>query len=251
MIKRLSALGAIKIASIKLSVLATMLLLSLATASAFAESGDTGEVEFSKAETLVWLTDQLDEISTPTKLHYDFVKRGTFEQGFQDVVEFVIDKVHADGMKSAHLKFFTGERNFKVPPVERTDVNPILKVYLQGDVYEMNRLTDPDGTARERWRYFQRRIKFALSDTATVENVTIEFDGQQYAAQKVSFRPYVNDPKRNLFPRFAGKEYEIIVSDELPGYLYKIRTVIPAGEEGGEPLIEEELVLSRLEPLAS
>ena len=204
------------------------------------------EVQFSKAETLLWMTNQLKDISNPMTLHYSFTKTGTFEKGFEDVVEFIVEKVHDDGMKSASLKFFTGERNFKVPPVERTDVNPILKVYLQGDVYEMNRLTDPDGTSRERWRYFQRRIKFALADTAEVENVTIEFDGKQYAAQKVSFRPYVNDPKRNLFPKFAGKEYEFVVSDDLPGYLYKIRTLVPGEGENAEPLIKEELVLAKI-----
>lgn len=208
------------------------------------------EVEFSQAETLLWMTNQLDDISDPMTLHYSFKKRGSFEQGFEDVVEFNVEKIHEDGMKSASLKFFTGERNFKVPPVDRTDVNPILKVYLQGDVYEMNRLTDPDGTSRERWRYFQRRIKFALADTAQVEEINIEFDGKQYAAQKVSFRPYVNDPKRNLFPKFAGKEYEFIVSDDLPGYLYKIRTFVPGQGDNAEPLIEEELLLSRLEPKA-
>ncbi|MGR8950168.1 MAG: hypothetical protein ACU84Q_19155 [Gammaproteobacteria bacterium] len=212
------------------------------------ESGDS-EIQFSEAETLVWMTNQLDDITQPMTLHYTFTKRGTFEKGFEDVVEFNIEKIHDDGMKSASLKFFTGERNFKVPPVEKTDVNPILKVYLQGDVYEMNRLTDPDGASRERWRYFQRRIKFALADGANIEDVKIDFNGQQYAARKVTFRPYANDPKRNLFEQFAGKEYEIIVSDDLPGYVYKIRTVIP-GKEGELPLIEEELLLSRAEPTA-
>lgn len=210
------------------------------------DNESTDEVEFSEAETLVWMTNQLENISSPMTLHYVFEKRGTIEKGFDDTVEFVIDKVHEDGMKSASLKFFTGERNFKVPPVERTDVNPILKVYLQGDVYEMNRLTDPSGTSRERWRYFQRRIKFALADAANVEPVTVDFNGSQYAGKKVSFRPYVNDPKRNLFQDFAAKEYEIIVSDTLPGYLYSIKTWVPS-KDGGEPLVEETLTLSRAE----
>ena len=226
------------------------MLIFLLPSTVFAEENTADEVEFSEAETLIWMTNQLDDISAPVTLHYNFTKRGTFEKGFDDVVEFIIDKVHEDGMKSASLKFFTGERNFKVPPVERTDVNPILKVYLQGDVYEMNRLTDPDGSSGERWRYFQRRIKFALADAANIEDVSVEFNGQEYAARRVTFRPYVNDPKRNLFEQFAGKEYEIIVSDDLPGYVYKIKTTIPA-KEGGIPLIEEELVLTRMEPLAS
>ena len=230
------------------NVFTMLLLATLVTLSSFAVAED---IEFSKAETLLWMTNQLEEISNPMTLHYSFKKGGSFEQGFEDVVEFYIDKVYDDGMKSASLKFFTGERNFKVPPVDRTDVNPILKVYLQGDVYEMNRLTDPDGESRERWRYFQRRIKFALADMAEVEDTTIEFDGKQYAAQRIFFRPYVNDPKRNLFPKFAGKEYEFIVSDDLPGYLYRIRTLVPGEADGAEPLIIEELLLSRLEPKAS
>ena len=204
------------------------------------------EIEFSEAEVLVWMTNQLQTISSPMILHYDFKKSGAHEKGFDDVVEFVIDKVHEDGMKSASLKFFTGERNFKVPAVERTDVNPILKVYLQGDVYEMNRLTDPEGGSRERWRYFQRRIKFALAEAAEVEDVTFEFDGQQYPGKKVVFRPYVNDPKRNLFEAFAGKQYEITVSEDLPGYLYKIRTFVPV-KDSPIPFVEEELVLARTE----
>ncbi len=208
------------------------------------------EVVFSEAETLIWMTNQLETISAPMTLHYDFKKRGALEKGFDDVVEFIIDKVHDDGMKSASLKFFTGERNFNVPPVEKTDVNPILKVYLQGDVYEMNRLTDPEGTSRERWRYFQRRIKFALADTAEVKQVNFDFNGKQFAGRKVVFRPYVNDPKRNLFEAFAGKQYEITVSDELPGYLYKIRTFVPGPEGESIPLVEEELTLVKTEPSA-
>ena len=208
------------------------------------------EIVFSEAETLIWMTNQLETISSPMTLHYDFKKRGALEKGFDDVVEFIIDKVHDDGMKSASLKFFTGERNFNVPPVERTDVNPILKVYLQGDVYEMNRLTDPEGTSRERWRYFQRRIKFALADTAEVEEINFDFAGKQYSGRKVVFRPYVNDPKRNLFEAFAGKQYEITISDDLPGYLYKIRTFVPGPEGATIPLVEEELTLVKTEPAA-
>ena len=62
------------------------------------------EVEFSQAETLLWMTNQLDDISDPMTLHYSFKKRGSFEQGFEDVVEFNVEKIHEDGMKSASLK---------------------------------------------------------------------------------------------------------------------------------------------------
>ena len=117
------------------------------------------EVEFSEAEKLLWLGDQLKAVTAPSLLEYRFTKAGTLEAGFTDSVRFTVSQVKPDGMKAAALEFFTGERRFPVPPEENTNINPVLTVFFQGDVYEMNRLTDPDGKSRERWRYFQRRIK--------------------------------------------------------------------------------------------
>ena len=127
-------------------------------------------------------------------------------------------------------------------------MNPLIKVYLQGDVYEMNRLTDPDGGSRERWRYFQRRIKFALAESATVTPMTFTFDGREWQGFEISFRPYINDPKRELFERFENKSYSFIVCDELPGYLYRIETEVPA-EDSPQPLLREVLQLTGIRPL--
>ncbi|MGE0335664.1 MAG: hypothetical protein AB7Q76_10275 [Gammaproteobacteria bacterium] len=205
---------------------------------------------FSEAETRLWLGDQLKAVTAPLVLEYAFEKSGTYEAGFSDRVVFTVHELKPDGMKSASLQFFTGERNFPVPPEERTNVNPVLKVYFQGDVYEMNRLTDPDGVARERWRYFQRRIKFALADTAKVEPVTFEFDGRPYAGHKISFAPYLDDPKSDKFKDFIGKTYTVIVSDELPGYVYRIETEVPGKTAGAPPLMRESLWLTAIRPYA-
>lgn len=213
------------------------------------EDTAAADVELSEAETLLWMTDQLESVAAPVKLVYRFEKSGSLEPGFTDTVVFVIDRVRDDGMKSASLEFFTGERNVPVPPAEETNVNPVIKVFFQGDVYEMTRLTDPDGGASGRWRYFQRRIKFALAEAAEVRPVSFELDGKQYAGQEVVFAPYVEDPHRAQFERFAGKRYAVIVSDTLPGYLYRIETTVPAEVAGAPPLIRETLVLERIEPL--
>jgi len=205
-------------------------------------------VEFSEAETRVWMTDQLDAVSRTMTITYSFVKSGTVEAGFEDTVTFIIEKVNPDGTKAASLEFFSGERRFPVPAVESTTVNPVIKVYMQGDVYEMNRLTDRDGGARERWRYFQRRIKLALAETAVVEPRTFEFDGRQWQGHEISFQPYVDDPKRDQFERFAKKTYSLVVSDELPGYVYRIETVVPGEGDGAEPLVREVLQLESITP---
>ncbi len=205
------------------------------------------EVQFSEAENLLWMTDQLRGVTAPSVITYSFVKDGSYEEGFEDSIEFTVSKVHADGMKAASIRFFTGQRNFPVPPVDSTDVNPVLKVYFQGDVYEMNRLTDPDGKSKERWRYFQRRIKFALAEAAKITDTEVEFDGKKYKAKEIFFEPYVNDPKRPQFEKFASKRYTVVVADELPGYVYEIRTEVP-GEEGAGPLLRERLRISSVAP---
>ena len=208
------------------------------------------QASFSVAERMLWMTDQLQAVREPMAIGYQFTRSGTYEQGFEDTVEFSVTRIKPGGLKDGTLRFFSGERNFPVPPAEDTDVNPVLKVYFQGDVYEMNRLTDPDGKSRERWRYFQRRIKLALAEAAKVEPVTVEFAGQRYPAQQITFAPFVNDPKRSEFEKFADKTYKVVLSDKLPGYLYSIDTEIP-GPPGGPPLIHEHLQIAAVKPLAS
>ena len=212
-----------------------------------ADAHGMADAQLSEAETILWMTDQLKNIERPTKLTYHFEKAGTLEEGFEDEVEFRVDQVKADGMKSASLNFFSGERNIPVPPVENTDVNPVLKVYLQGDIYEMNRLTDEKGEAKERWRYFQQRIKLALAESAVVEPTTISFGDREWHAREVRFKPYVDDPRRQMFEKFADKEYSIVVCDELPGYLFQIKTTVPGATPQAPPLIQETLQLVKIE----
>ena len=221
--------------------------LAPAAAEDAAGAAASAEASFSEAERLLWMTDQLRAVREPSVIGYEFKRTGTYEQGFEDTVEFTVTRVKPGGLKDGMLRFFSGERNFPVPPAEDTDINPVLKIYFQGDVYEMNRLTDPDGKSRERWRYFQRRIKLALAEAAKVEPVTVEFEGKSYVAKAVSFAPFANDPKRSEFEKFAGKSYKVVVADSLPGYLYSVETEIP-GPPGAPPLIREHLQLASVKP---
>jgi len=219
-----------------------------ATSAEGAPAAAPGSETFSAAENLLWFGDQLAKVSTPLVLEYRFEKQGTLEAGFQDSVRVIIQKVKPDGMKSAALEFFSGERRFPIPPEDNTNTNPVLKVYLQGDIYEMNRLTDPEGKARERWRYFQRRIKLAFAEGAKIEEIKFDFAGKTYAGKKVTITPYVDDPRRAAFEKFADKVYVFVVSEELPGFLYEIRATVPGGK-GAPPLIDETLRLAAIKPL--
>ena len=234
--------------------LLTIFWLSFATAlpawAADAQAAQQPAVKFSEAESRMWMTDQLHGITGPVTLHYEFHKTGSFEKdfNFNDTVDLKIEKLNADGSKNGSVQFFNGGHAFPAPVMESSTVNPILGHYLYGDVMQMNRLTDPNGEARERWRYFQRRIKFALSDEAVVKPVTFEFNGRSCKGHEISFGPYAKDPKRNLFEKFAEKRYTVTVSDDLPGYLYRIETNIPDEKPEQPPLIHEVLQLTTVKP---
>lgn len=204
---------------------------------------DPEAFEFADAEVKLWLDNHLQNIDSPGRLYYDFVKRGSYEEGFSDSVFLDILKVNEDGSKDADLQFFTADRQQTPRQDNLAGVtgNPVLVVYMQGDVYEMNRLTEGS------WRYFQRRIKSAFAEAAKIETVTFEYGGAQVAGEKISIAPYLDDPRRRQYARFAPKVYEFILSDQVPGKLYQIKTVIPDSSLDKEPLIEEILTLKSAE----
>ena len=204
---------------------------------------DPNTFEFADAEVKLWMDNHLRNIDSPGRLYYDFVKSGSYEEGFSDSVFLDILKVNEDGSKDADLEFFTAGRQQDARRDNLVGIkgNPVLVVYMQGDVYEMNRLTNGS------WRYFQRRIKSAFAENAKIEPVTFEYDGAEMTGEKISITPYVNDPRRRQFAEFAPKLYEFILSDQVPGKLYQIKTLIPAGSPDSEPLMEETLTLQSAE----
>jgi hypothetical protein len=206
-----------------------------------AEDVQTAQQEpaLSPAETLLWMSDHLANISRPGKLRYAFRKTGTLEEGFTDTVELSITEIQKDGGRAGQVGFFTGSRRQEALAQQHLHGNPVLMQYLQGDVYEMSRLTEGG------WRHFQRRLKLAFAESAVVEPVVIEHQGKRFDGKKVRVTPYLSDPRRDQYPRYVGKTYEFIFSDQIPGSLYQIHTLVSteskASVQVGEPLIEETL----------
>lgn len=203
----------------------------------------------SEAETILWLGDQLKSIAQPATLKYEFKKAGSLEEGFTDRVHLHVTELLPEGMKKATVDFFTGQRHLYIPPYESINGNVLLAIFLQGDILEMQRLTE-GGT-----RYFQQRIKYALATNATIADTEIEFAGRKLPAKKITITPYVADPKAEInekFRRLKDKAYTFTVSEQIPGYIYEIHTLVPApadGAPGSVPVLEEYLRLTSVGPL--
>lgn len=204
---------------------------------------------FSEVETTLWLVDQMSSIERPSRLQYAFERKGSYDLGFTDAVVMDVVSVREDGSRGARVDFFSGERKMWTPPFESVTGNPVLGLYLQGDTYEMERLSEGN------WRYFHRRIKMAFSESAEMKPVQVSFDGRTIEAKQIRITPYALDDRRDRYEQFADKSYLITVSPEIPGYLYEIHTVVPGeirpdGTRAPEPLIEERLVLTKVEELS-
>ncbi|MGI9229178.1 MAG: hypothetical protein ACR2P9_04875 [Gammaproteobacteria bacterium] len=204
---------------------------------------DPDEFEFAEAEIKLWLDDHLHNIKKPSRLYYEFVKSGTYEEGFADSVYLDITRINDDGTRDANLEFFTAERRQEADAHNLTSItgNPVLGIYMQGDVYEMERLTSGS------WRYFQRSIKLAFANTASIEAVTFQYGDKEVSGEKISIAPYLKDRRRRQFEEFAAKSYEFILSDAVPGKLFQIRTVVPDSKDPDRPLLQEVLTLQSVE----
>jgi len=200
---------------------------------------------FSEAETLLWLSDHMENVRQPVRLNYRFRKSGSYEEGFEDFVRLDVLQLHKDGSKTLDIDFFSGERRqnpMYASNMRRVRGNPVLGLFLQGDMYEMERLTDGS------WRHFQRRMKLAFA-AATVEKIRLQYEGDEVEAQRIFIRPYSEDSRRDRYEMLADKSYEFVFSDRVPGKLYQVNSVIAASEPGAEPLIAETLVFSGTEEI--
>jgi len=204
---------------------------------------DPDEYEFSNVENKLWMDKYLLNIGQPARLHYEFKKTGSYEEGFDDDVFLDIVEINEDGTRNARLQFFTEGRSQKVAPsnVQKITGNPVIGIYMQGDVYEMSRLTEGG------WKYFHRMIKLAIADNNESEPVSIVLAGKEYQGEKITLYPFENIPKKSRLKEFSDKRYEFIMSEEIPGKLYQIWTVINDPENPSVPLLEESLTLVNVE----
>lgn len=221
------------------------MLVWLITVGSLAFAGeDNAEEPMSPANTMLFMSDHLATVGQPSTFHYDFQKSGTLEQGFTDTIAMTVTAVAPDGSKDVQLRYFTGERARDFPPVSQARGNPILLLFLQRDVGEMQRLTEGN------WRYFQRVIKLAFANGADVKPVEFDFNGQNVKGTEIRITPYLNDSHAGL-EKYNAKYYVFTLSEAVPGWIYQMRSVIPEKGAGSNRVLVEEVIKFRnVEPLA-
>ena len=202
---------------------------------------------FSEAEQKVFLDDHMRSLKPSEVLQYSFKKTGSLEQAFEDKVSLSV-KSSSDGKhKAVAVSYLSGDHKLNLPDDEDVQANPIIKYFLEQDVREMHRRTG----GKE--NYFRKRIRIALAEAARVHPVAVKFNGKEIAANEVRIQPYLNDPMRAKFASFENKTYVFILSDQVPGSVYELRTRVDDSTAAGKgdqaeklPLIEETLTFNKL-----
>lgn len=202
--------------------LAAVLLLSTA-APAAAETVAEG----------VFGADLLAGVQPPAVFHYRYEMTGsTLDKPFASKVDMEVRGTDADGQKQVFFDMFEGPNRRQFGPMVATEQNPLVIVFLQRDVVQMGNLT---GGASG---YFQQQIRRAFNDPAEAETIEVEFDGRTVKARRLVIHPFRDDPSIERFPQFKEKAYEFVVSDEIPGGLYRLASRTPDPKDGNVILAE-------------
>ncbi len=222
-------------------LLATLLLAAGLGAAQPPAHAAEGAKDFSAAERLLFMSNQLRSVQPPATLRYSFRKSGTLEPGFDDKVTLALKAVAGQPCCAAHVEFLGAERSAPMPDQPAAEGNPVLLAFLEREVREMQRLT------KGSQNHFRKRLRMAIYEAATVRDLPLRYRGQTVAGKEVAISPYLDDPNRPRYDKLARKEYRFLLSDAVPGGLFAIRTQIP-GADGSAPLLAEELLLDGAEP---
>jgi hypothetical protein len=209
------------------------------------DPGMAGAQPISPAETLLFETDHLARLQAPATLVYDFRKVSNVEPGFSDKVR--VDLARDKGKLSATLHFLSGEHKQDMPALDDAHGNPVLLGFLEHDIAGMKRLTG--GAAN----YFRKRIRMALAEGAQLTLQPIRWRGKTVQAQAVRIQPYLDDPLHARFEQYIRKTYTFVLSDQVPGGVYQLRTSLgkPGVKLAGAkaaPVIDETLTLADVAP---
>ncbi len=214
---------------------------SVALLSAFMLAGTLHAQEISPAEKILFQTNHLHNVASAQALRYSYVRKDSSGPGFSDQVQVDVSAKGSDGSAAVSSHFLTGERQIALPPVSGALGNPALLGFLERDINEMKRMTGGSTS------YFRKRIRIALAEAASVEQVAVSYGGRQVKGRKIAIQPYLHDPMQEKMQRYLAKNYVFILSDDIPGSIYQIRSTVP-GEQGdrknGAALIEETLTVA-------
>jgi|TARA_R100000935_G_scaffold16661_4_gene33044 hypothetical protein len=187
----------------------------------------------------------LKNIDQPGVLKYKFSKNSFVDGDRTDTIEMMVNNIRNTGRADTYFEFFTGENKRPYEPRLDQRGNSVFVLFLEYDIHEMNRLTGGE------WRYFQRLLRWSFAEGADKKQIEVDYKGKKVKAWQYIVQPYIKDPKNDRYKLYSSKYYIFTMSEEIPGEIYQLKTVVPDGKnwkEGDPVLVEEKVTFTGFEP---
>lgn len=190
--------------------------------------------EMSTANIALFIDEHLGSIKEPSRIYYKFEKKSTREDNFIGNVVLNIVKIDDDDTKHITFRYLKGRNKVRFPPQIGARGNPVFMLFFERDCRDMQRLTGGNAL------FFRSRIRHTIAATE-VADVEIDHNGTKIQAKRISFQPFTQTKLKNRVSRYKTKKFDVIMSDKIPGYIYKIETYIK-DIENPDDMVKEVLV---------
>ena len=175
--------------------------------------------EMSTANIALFIDEHLKTVTEPSRIYYKFSKESTREDNFLGNVVLNIIKVENDNTKHITFRYLKGRNKVRFPPQIGAKGNPVFMLFFERDARDMQRLTGGNAL------FFRSRIRHTIAATE-IKDVELEFQGNKFVGKQISFQPFLETKLKNRVSRYKTKKFVITMSEEIPGFIFKIETYI-------------------------
>lgn len=189
--------------------------------------------QLSSANRALFVDDTLDNIDEPSRISYDFIHQGKYDEDYNGRVTINVNRIHANGRKDLTFRFLKGRKRIRFPPRYAMHSNPLFMLFLERDAREMNRITGGSTL------FFRSRLRHSLG-SAEAEDVRFPFEQKEVEGKRIVIYPFAEGDLSKRFEKYRHKAYVFIMSSEVPGYFYQLQTFTK--DEQGSLLWEDKLI---------
>tara|TARA_B100000963_G_scaffold349477_1_gene358595 strand:+ start:595 stop:1422 length:828 start_codon:yes stop_codon:yes gene_type:complete len=175
--------------------------------------------EMSSANIALFIDEHLKTITEPSRIYYKFSKESTREDNFVGNVVLNIVKVENDNTKHITFRYLKGRNKVRFPPQIGARGNPVFMLFFERDARDMQRLTGGNAL------FFRSRIRHTIAAT-DIKDVELKFQGNKFVGKQISFQPFLETKLKNRVSRYKTKKFVLTMSEDIPGYIFKIETYI-------------------------
>ena len=175
--------------------------------------------EMSSANIALFIDEHLKTITEPSRIYYKFSKESTREDNFVGNVVLNIVKVDDDNTKHITFRYLKGRNKVRFPPQIGAKGNPVFMLFFERDARDMQRLTGGNAL------FFRSRIRHTIAATE-IKDVELEFRGNKLVGKQIAFQPFLETKLKNRVSRYKTKKFVLTMSEDIPGFIFKIETYI-------------------------